>query len=78
LEEPNMKNADPLAHITIDLARGTFSYEKPEGFELDQERMYSTARLFATHCPTVEQAVRLAIHQQISAYNGAQTLMRRR
>lgn len=62
--------------IQVNLETGAVSYPSIEGFELDKERVYSTAKLFMQHCGP-EMAVRHAIHGQIAAYLGAQDLFRR-
>lgn len=41
------------------------------------ERVYSSAELMAAFCPSLELAVKHAIHEQISAYRGATDLLRR-
>jgi len=62
--------------ITVDVATGRISYPQPEGFVLDMERMYRSAARFAPHCPSVEMAVKHAIHEQLSAFRGLQSLPR--
>jgi hypothetical protein len=64
-----------LDQISVNMQTGAIAYPRPEGFELDTEQVYRTANLFAAHCTTAEQAVRLAIHAQITAYQGARELL---
>lgn len=56
--------------ITVDMNTGKLSYPSPEGFVLDMEKVYSSAAIMAPYCQTVEQAIKHAIHEQISAYKG--------
>lgn len=62
--------------IAVDMDSGVISYPKVPGFKLDLERLYRTAELFAPHCQTMEQAVRQAVHGQITAYQGNLSLRR--
>jgi hypothetical protein len=63
--------------IAVDLKTGKISYPQITGFRLDMERLYRTVELFAPHCQTMEQAVKQAVHGQLTAYQGAQSLRRR-
>lgn len=63
--------------ISVNVVTGAISYPSPEGFVLDVERVYRSAARFAAHCTTTELAVRHAIHEQLSAYIGTQSLLRR-
>lgn len=63
--------------IKVDLQTGAIEYPSPEGFTLDMEAVYRTARIHAAFC-SMEMAVRHAIHGQIEAFRGAQSLLRRR
>jgi hypothetical protein len=66
-----METTKLFASITVNVATGSISYPRPEGFTLDMERVYSTAALFLPHCGgNLEMAVRQAIHQQIITYQG--------
>jgi hypothetical protein len=68
--------SDLLAAIHVNLETGEVRYPCPEGFNLDTERVASTARLFRPYCDTAEQAVAHAIHQQIIAFEGAADIRR--
>jgi hypothetical protein len=63
--------------ISVNLSTGEISYPSPEGFTLDMERVYRSAERFSVYCPNMEMAIRHAIHEQLSAYRGAQDLTRR-
>ena len=67
-------NNSPLDNISINLETGAISYPEVEGFVLDVGRMYRSAERFAPHCPSVEMAIKHAIHEQISAHRGARSL----
>lgn len=63
--------------ISVNVSTGAVSYPQPEGFVLDQDALRRTVRLFAPHQPDVETCIRLAIHQQLSAFRGAASVLRR-
>jgi hypothetical protein len=65
-----MTTTNLFDQITVNMATGSVSYPKLDGFELDMERVYRTAALFAPHCASTEMAVRQAIHQQLAAHQG--------
>jgi hypothetical protein len=62
--------------ITVDLETGAISYPKVEGFTLDMDKVYSTAKMFVAHC-SPEMAIKHAIHGQISAHRGMMDLKAR-
>jgi hypothetical protein len=71
------KSGAPLFdRISVNLKTGEISYPQLPGFELDMERVYSTAQMHAQFC-SMEMAVKHAIHGQLAAYQGAMTLGRR-
>jgi hypothetical protein len=55
--------------ITVNLTTGEISYPSPEGFVLDMDKVYRTAKLFVPHCSD-EMAVKHAIHGQIESFRG--------
>ena len=61
--------------ITVDMNTGSIAYPKLDGFELDMERVYSTAKLHMPFCNgSIEMAVKHAIHGQLAAHQGMQSL----
>jgi len=61
--------------IKFDLATGSIVYPAVPGFELNKEKVYGTVELFLPHCNgSIEKAVCLAVHGQITAYLGAKSL----
>lgn len=63
--------------ITVDMTTGAISYPKLDGFELDTERVYRTFERFLPYCQGVpSMALKHAIHEQLTAHQGAQSLMR--
>jgi len=61
--------------ITVNVSTGAISYPEVEGFELDAERVYRSAETFLPHCNgRLDLAVKHAIHQQIAAHQGLQSL----
>lgn len=61
--------------ISVNIKTGAIAYPKLEGFELNVERVYSSAERFLPHCGgSLEMAVRHAIHQQLAAHQGAMQL----
>jgi hypothetical protein len=72
-----MNNTTPLDHITVNLSTGALSYERPEGFVLDMERMYRGAARFVGFCGgDMTMAVKHAVHEQLSAHRGLASLRR--
>jgi hypothetical protein len=63
-----------IDQITVNLTTGEVAYPALPGFELDMERVYRTAQMHAQFCGDMAQAVKLAIHGQLAAYQGAQSL----
>ena len=59
-----------IADIQVNIATGSITYPKVEGFSLDMEKVYRQVALFLPHCATTEQAVVQAVHQQIIAHTG--------
>ena len=65
--------------VTFNVETGVVGYPELPGFSLDMDRVYRTAKLFMPHCQgDVEMAVRQAVHQQLAAHKGAQSLGGRR
>ncbi len=62
--------------IEVNMATGTVTYPKLEGFELDMKRVYRSAARFAPFCATMEMAVKQAVHEQLSAHRGMMSLLR--
>lgn len=60
--------------ITVNISTGAISYPEIKGFRLDVERVYRSAERFASHCPSVEMAIRHAIYEQLSAHRGQMSL----
>jgi len=57
--------------INVNIETGAISYPQLAGFQLDKERMYRTAARFVGFCNgKLETAVKLAIHDQLSAFRG--------
>jgi len=61
--------------IKVNMETGEVVYPQPDGFVLDEEAAQRMALRFVEHCPP-EQAVRLAIHQQLVAFRGSRPLAR--
>jgi hypothetical protein len=63
--------------ISVNIQTGAIAYPKLEGFELDMDRVYETAKLHYPHCNgSLEMAVKHAIHGQLAAHQGAARLFR--
>ena len=61
-----------IKDISVDMTTGKIAYPCPDGFKLDMDKVYSTFERFLPHCHgNAEQALKLAVHGQIAAYNGA-------
>ena len=60
--------------ISVDVKTGTVSYANVPGFDLDMERVYRTASIYAETgaCSDVKTAVKIAINNQYAAWAGLQ------
>jgi hypothetical protein len=66
---------DLFDQISVNVTTCAVAYPKLDGFQLDMERVYSSAERFLPHCGgSLELAVRHAIHQQLAAHQGARQL----
>lgn len=67
----------PLSHISVDLETGALRYSAPEGFKLDEARMWrATDRNVLFTDGDVRLAIKHAIHEQLSAHRGMASLRR--
>lgn len=69
------QGTDIFNSISVNLDTGEFSYPKIPGFKLDMERVVSAVKIHAQFAPTMELAVKHAIHGQISAHLGMMDLL---
>ena len=73
--KPAAKSSSLFDSITVNVATGAIAYPRLPGFELDMERVYSTAKLHLPFCHgSLEMAVKHAIHGQLTAHQGMMTL----
>jgi len=60
--------------ITVNLETGEISYPQLEGFVLDMDAVVRVAKIHLPFAGSLENAVKHAIHGQLAAFRGAQSL----
>lgn len=60
--------------IQVNMQTGDIQFPKLDGFKLDHEKLNRTIDLMLPHSGNPEMAVKHAIHQQLVAFKGMQTL----
>lgn len=56
--------------ITVNLETGDISYPALPGFTLDMDAVYRVAKMFLPFAGSIDNAVKHAIHGQLSAHVG--------
>jgi len=71
------KTVTGMDEIHVNFETNTFSYPEVKGFELDMERVYRSIERFLPFCSgSLEMAAKHAIHEQLSAHRGMQSVRR--